>query len=54
MFMRRLAEKMVSAINEMIRTAMILKTNARRMIKGLFRLVPLPPNPTNPLLMVNQ
>jgi hypothetical protein len=53
MFISLLDDTTVSAINEMITSATILKTNASLMIKGFLRLETLPPKPIKPLFMKN-
>ena len=54
MFMSLLDEITVRAIKDMIKTAMILNTNASLMIKGLLRLETFPPKPIKPLFMKYQ
>ncbi len=51
MFISLLDDTTVSAMNEMITSATILKTNASLMIKGFLRLVTPPPKPIKPLFM---
>ena len=53
MFISLFDEYTVSAMNEMIKSAIILKTRASLITKGFLRLEALPLKLTNPLLAAN-